>query len=122
MAHQQGEVWDTLRAIAPIYPDDSGLFSPLLLNVIVLAPGQAMFLDAETPHAYLHGVGLEVMANSDNVLRAGLTPKYIDVTELLKSVRFIATPPDKLLTAPCTSGAETRFPCRSPILPLRSIR
>lgn len=49
MAHQQGVVWDTLRTIAPIYPDDSGLFSPLLLNVIALAPGQAMFLDAETP-------------------------------------------------------------------------
>ncbi|AOP43005.2 mannose-6-phosphate isomerase [Edwardsiella piscicida] len=110
MAHQQGVVWDTLRTIAPIYPDDSGLFSPLLLNVIALAPGQAMFLDAETPHAYLHGVGLEVMANSDNVLRAGLTPKYIDVAELLANVRFVAKPRDTLLTAPCTSGAERRFP------------
>ncbi|AIJ10166.1 MULTISPECIES: mannose-6-phosphate isomerase [Edwardsiella] len=110
MAHQQGAVWDTLHTIIPIYPDDSGLFSPLLLNVIELAPGQAMFLDAETPHAYLHGVGLEVMANSDNVLRAGLTPKYIDVAELLENVRFVAKPLETLLTAPSTAGAETRFP------------
>ncbi|MCV5928355.1 mannose-6-phosphate isomerase, partial [Escherichia coli] len=60
------------------YPGDIGLFAPLLLNVITLKPGEAMFLDAETPHAYLKGTGLEIMANSDNVLRAGLTPKYMD--------------------------------------------
>ena len=76
---QQGEPWQTIRLIAEFYPDDSGLFSPLLLNVVKLNPGDAMFLFAETPHAYLQGVALEVMANSDNVLRAGLTPKYIDI-------------------------------------------
>ncbi|ATI65715.1 mannose-6-phosphate isomerase [Edwardsiella tarda] len=110
LAQQQGDVWDTIRTIATIYPDDSGLFSPLLLNVIHLAPGQAMFLDAETPHAYLHGVALEVMANSDNVLRAGLTPKYIDVAELLDNVRFVARSADTLLTAPQRHGNETHFP------------
>uniref|UniRef100_UPI0009AC254C mannose-6-phosphate isomerase n=1 Tax=Salmonella enterica TaxID=28901 RepID=UPI0009AC254C len=73
---QQGEPWQTIRVISEYYPDDSGLFSPLLLNVVKLNPGEAMFLFAETPHAYLQGVALEVMANSDNVLRAGLTPKY----------------------------------------------
>ncbi|EBF3765748.1 mannose-6-phosphate isomerase, partial [Salmonella enterica subsp. enterica serovar Reading] len=72
---QQGEPWQTIRVISEYYPDDSGLFSPLLLNVVKLNPGEAMFLFAETPHAYLQGVALEVMANSDNVLRAGLTPK-----------------------------------------------
>ncbi|MEF1306498.1 mannose-6-phosphate isomerase, class I, partial [Vibrio owensii] len=65
------------------YPGDIGLFAPLMLNVITLQPGDAMFLDAETPHAYLKGTGLEIMANSDNVLRAGLTPKYMDVKELV---------------------------------------
>ncbi len=65
------------------YPGDIGLFAPLLLNVITLKPGEAMFLDAETPHAYLKGTGLEIMANSDNVLRAGLTPKYMDVKNSL---------------------------------------
>jgi mannose-6-phosphate isomerase len=66
---QQGEPWQTIRLIADVYPNDSGLFSPLLLNVVKLNPGEAMFLFAETPHAYLQGVALEVMANSDNVLR-----------------------------------------------------
>ena len=80
---QQGEPWQTIRLISEFYPEDSGLFSPLLLNVVKLNPGEAMFLFAETPHAYLQGVALEVMANSDNVLRAGLTPKYIDIPELV---------------------------------------
>src|SRR5688572_303820 len=57
---QQGEPWDTIRSISEFYPDDSGLFSPLLLNVITLQPGEGMFLYAETPHAYLKGVSLEV--------------------------------------------------------------
>lgn len=100
LAHQHGEPWDTVRMIADVYPDDSGLFSPLLLNVITLQPGQAMFLFAQTPHAYLKGVALEVMANSDNVLRAGLTPKYIDVPELMANVQFVAKPEDTLLTVP----------------------
>ncbi|EDH9568369.1 mannose-6-phosphate isomerase, partial [Salmonella enterica subsp. enterica serovar Tennessee] len=85
---QQGEPWQTIRVISEYYPDDSGLFSPLLLNVVKLNPGEAMFLFAETPHAYLQGVALEVMANSDNVLRAGLTPKYIDIPELVANVKF----------------------------------
>ena len=93
---EQGEPWQTIRLIAEFYPDDSGLFSPLLLNVVKLNPGEAMFLFAETPHAYLQGVALEVMANSDNVLRAGLTPKYIDIPELVAK--------------PQRHGAELDFP------------
>ncbi|XPE68970.1 hypothetical protein ACNKHP_00635 [Shigella boydii] len=58
-----------------------------------------MFLFAETPHAYLQGVALEVMANSDNVLRAGLTPKYIDIPELVANVKFEAKPANQLLTS-----------------------
>lgn len=110
LSHQSGEPWDTVRAIAAFYPDDSGLFSPLLLNVVQLQPGEAMFLFAETPHAYLNGVGLEVMANSDNVLRAGLTPKYMDIPELLANVQFVAKPAEKLLTAPRRTGDELSFP------------
>ena len=107
---QQGEPWDTIRLIAQFYPDDSGLFSPLLLNVVKLNPGEAMFLFAETPHAYLQGVALEVMANSDNVLRAGLTPKYIDIPELVANVKFVAKPAAELLTQPVKNGAELDFP------------
>ncbi|MWL75271.1 mannose-6-phosphate isomerase, class I, partial [Escherichia coli] len=102
--------WETIRLIAQFYPDDSGLFSPLLLNVVKLNPGEAMFLFAETPHAYLQGVALEVMANSDNVLRAGLTPKYIDIPELVANVKFEAKPAAELLTQPVKNGAELDFP------------
>lgn len=107
---QQGEPWETIRLISEFYPDDSGLFSPLLLNVVKLNPGEAMFLFAETPHAYLQGVALEVMANSDNVLRAGLTPKYIDIPELAANVKFVAKPAAELLTQPVKNGAELDFP------------
>lgn len=70
------------------YPADIGVFSPVLLNLICLKPGQAMFLKAGELHAYLDGVGIEIMANSDNVLRGGLTPKHVDVPELLKVLNF----------------------------------
>lgn len=108
--NQRGEPWETIRVISEFYPDDSGLFSPLLLNVVKLAPGEAMFLFAETPHAYLKGVALEVMANSDNVLRAGLTPKYIDIPELVANVKFVAKPAKELLTQPEQRGNELDFP------------
>lgn len=70
------------------YPSDIGVFSPVILNLIRLEPGQAMFLPAGELHAYLDGVGIELMANSDNVLRGGLTPKHVDVKELLKVLNF----------------------------------
>ncbi|MBN0567125.1 hypothetical protein JTM29_36565, partial [Pseudomonas aeruginosa] len=60
-------------------------------------------------HAYLQGVALEVMANSDNVLRAGLTPKYIDIPELVANVKFEAKPAGELLTQPQRHGAELDF-------------
>lgn len=107
---QQGEPWDTIRAIASDYPEDNGLFSPLLLNVITLQPGEAMFLFAETPHAYLNGAALEVMANSDNVLRAGLTPKYIDIPELLANIKFTPKPFSTLRTRPQQQGDTLLFP------------
>ncbi len=72
------------------YPNDIGVLVSLLLNLVVLAPGQAIYLDAGNVHAYLRGLGVEVMANSDNVLRGGLTPKHIDVPELLSITRFEA--------------------------------
>ena len=70
------------------YQEDIGIFSPVILNLICLEPGQAMFLPAGELHAYLDGVGIELMANSDNVLRGGLTPKHVDVPELLKVLNF----------------------------------
>jgi len=70
------------------YPADIGILAPVYLNLIELKPGEAMFLDAGDLHAYLEGVGIELMANSDNVLRGGLTPKHVDVPELMKIVNF----------------------------------
>lgn len=78
-----------VQECAILYPNDIGLFAPLLLNIIELKVGQAMFLPARTPHAYLQGCGAEIMANSDNVLRAGLTPKHIDVEELLNNLDYV---------------------------------
>jgi mannose-6-phosphate isomerase len=74
---------DVVAMLLSHYPDDIGVLAPLYLNVIELAPGEGIYLPAGIMHAYLRGTGLELMANSDNVLRGGLTPKHIDVPELL---------------------------------------
>ncbi|MFH1513886.1 MAG: mannose-6-phosphate isomerase, class I [bacterium] len=70
------------------YPGDPGILAPLFLNLVHLQPGEAMFLKAGDLHTYLDGLGIELMANSDNVLRGGLTPKHIDLPELMKVVNF----------------------------------
>jgi mannose-6-phosphate isomerase len=80
-------------AVVRDYPGDPGIIAALLLNHVQLRPGQALYLGAGVPHAYLGGLGVEVMANSDNVLRCGLTPKHIDVPELLRVVDFRSTAP-----------------------------
>jgi len=72
---------------------DRGIFSIYFFNLLHLQPGQAVFQDAGLPHAYLEGQNVEIMSNSDNVLRGGLTPKHVDVPELLKHVKFEATIP-----------------------------
>ncbi|OMH31408.1 mannose-6-phosphate isomerase, class I [Tersicoccus sp. Bi-70] len=72
------------------YPGDPGVIVSLLLNRVSLLPGEALYLPAGNVHAYLSGLGIEVMATSDNVLRGGLTSKHVDVPELLKTVRFAA--------------------------------
>jgi mannose-6-phosphate isomerase len=73
---------------------DRGLFSIYFFNLVYLRSGEGIFQDAGLPHAYLEGQCVELMANSDNVLRAGLTPKHCDVPELLRLVRFEATHPE----------------------------
>ncbi|MFI5777795.1 mannose-6-phosphate isomerase, class I [Nocardia sp. NPDC051570] len=78
----------TTLELAEAYPGDAGVLAALLLNRITLEPGQGLFLDAGNLHAYLRGIGVEIMANSDNVLRGGLTPKHVDVPELLRVLDF----------------------------------
>lgn len=82
--------------LAGYFPDDPGVVASLLLNPVTLNPGEAMFTPAGTVHAYLSGFGLEIMANSDNVLRAGLTSKYVDVDELLDVMETVAAPPIRI--------------------------
>lgn len=71
------------------FPGDIGIFAPCFLNLVELNPYDAMYLDAQDLHAYLSGAGIELMANSDNVLRGGLTSKHVDITELFKIVKFV---------------------------------
>ena len=72
---------------------DRGIFSIYFFNLVNLHPGEAIFQDAGLPHAYLEGQNIEIMANSDNVLRGGLTPKHVDVKELMKHIQFDETIP-----------------------------
>lgn len=82
--------------IARTYPGDRGILAALLLNHVELKPGEALFLDAGVPHSYLGGLAIEVMANSDNVLRCGLTGKHIDVPELMRVVEFVPSTPARV--------------------------
>lgn len=77
---------DTVARLAATHPGDPGILVALLLNRVSLAPGEALFLPAGNLHAYLSGLGMELMGPSDNVLRGGLTPKHVDVAELLAVV------------------------------------
>ncbi|GAA4890803.1 mannose-6-phosphate isomerase, class I [Actinomycetospora straminea] len=86
----------TLLDLGERYPGDAGVLAALLLNRLALAPGQCLYQPAGSPHAYLAGAGVELMANSDNVLRCGLTPKHVDVPELLRVLDFAPGPPTLL--------------------------
>ena len=95
------------------YPGDVGVLAALLLNVLTLAPGEAAFLRAGQLHAYLSGLGVEVMANSDNVLRGGLTTKHVDVPELVKVLDFSTLENPRAEAAPSHGGVEFQLPVDS---------
>ncbi|MCL2184296.1 MAG: mannose-6-phosphate isomerase, class I [Treponema sp.] len=80
--------WELMKQFAVSFPQDPCFLSPLFLNILTLQPGQAVFIPAGILHAYLSGFGVELMNNSDNVLRGGLTSKYINFDELLKILKF----------------------------------
>jgi mannose-6-phosphate isomerase len=88
--------WDWVARLMKHYPGDVSTLAPLYLNLITLAPGEALFLPAGELHAYLEGTAIEIMANSDNVLRGGLTPKHVDVPELLATLAFEGSHPEVL--------------------------
>jgi mannose-6-phosphate isomerase len=101
LAPYQAEL-STVVSLNEQYPGDPGVLISLLLNRLSLRPGEAVYLPAGNVHAYLHGLGVEVMASSDNVLRGGLTPKFVDVPELLQTIEF--QPVDVPMLMPEFSG------------------
>jgi mannose-6-phosphate isomerase len=105
--------WEWVARLMKHYPGDVSALAPLYLNVVTLAPGEALFLPAGELHAYLEGTALEIMANSDNVLRGGLTPKHVDVPELLATLAFQGGAPEVLRTAASGPGEQVyRTPAR----------
>ncbi|EAR24808.1 mannose-6-phosphate isomerase [marine actinobacterium PHSC20C1] len=91
-AEDASDEFALVRTLAGYYPGDPGVLIALMLNHVTLTKGEALFLPAGNIHAYLRGVGIELMASSDNVLRGGLTPKHVDVPELLSVLDFSASP------------------------------
>ncbi len=100
---------------------DRGIFSIYLFNIVNLHPGEAIFQDAGVLHAYLEGQNLELMANSDNVLRGGLTNKHIDVPELMKYVRFSETIPEPITGKESPTSGEYVFPTPAADFEFRAI-
>ncbi|YCU34599.1 mannose-6-phosphate isomerase, class I [Mycobacteroides abscessus] len=99
----------TLLELGERYPADAGVLASLLLNRLTLKPGEGIYLPAGNLHAYLRGLAVEIMANSDNVLRGGLTPKHVDVPELLRVLDFSPASEAHLHVETVTDGAQTRY-------------
>jgi mannose-6-phosphate isomerase len=118
----QSDFWAARAALTYNQPGkiDRGIFSIYLFNVVFLKKGEAVFQDAGVLHAYLEGQNIEIMANSDNVLRGGLTPKHIDVAELMKHVVFEPTDP-QIISGIALNNFEKQFPTSAPDFELSSI-
>lgn len=99
---------------------DKGIFSIYILNIVAVKKYQGVFQGAGLLHAYLEGQNIELMANSDNVLRGGLTPKHIDIDELIKHVQFVPTYPN-ILKGEALNSFETMYPCPVPDFGLSKI-
>jgi mannose-6-phosphate isomerase len=100
----------TVRLLADVYPGDPGIVLSLLLNRVSLRRGEVLYLPAGNIHAYLSGLGVELMAASDNVLRGGLTPKHIDVDELLDVLDFTPLPVPYLAPGTVSPGVSVYRP------------
>jgi mannose-6-phosphate isomerase len=98
---------DWMKRLYRDYPGDIGVFSPLFLNVVSLEPSEAVYISSGELHGYLEGAGLEIMANSDNVIRGGLTPKHVDAAELLDILDF--TPREPEIIVPEAHGCESFY-------------
>lgn len=101
------EAVELVRRLAAEHPRDPGVLVALLLNHVVLAPGEAIWMPTGNLHAYLEGAGIEIMAASDNVLRGGLTAKRVDVPELLRVLRFEVLTEPTVPAVPVAPGVDT---------------
>ncbi|PPI88305.1 mannose-6-phosphate isomerase, class I [Candidatus Pantoea edessiphila] len=103
------EPWKTINDIIMYYPQDNGLFLFLFLNNFFLKTGEAVFIPPGTPHSYLKGIAVEVCANSDNVIRAGLTSKYVDILDFLINIKFEESSLENFLIRPKKLKNELQF-------------
>ncbi|KAJ7089764.1 RmlC-like cupin domain-containing protein [Mycena belliarum] len=103
------------------FPGDIGIFCAFLLNYVHLKPGEAIFLGAGEPHAYISGDIMECMANSDNVIRAGLTPKLRDIPNLVSGLTYTAAEPKKHVVAPAPFRGAASSTLYDPPIPEFSV-
>ena len=108
-AVEENAAFSWMVRLNAMFPGDIGVLAPLFLNLVELQPGEAIFLPARQLHAYLNGVGIEIMANSDNVLRGGLTHKHVDVPELIRVLDFEPHTPE-ILMATERDSIENAYP------------
>ncbi|KAJ6485797.1 mannose-6-phosphate isomerase [Mycena sanguinolenta] len=123
-AKVEGESQDVVDLVLRLdsqFPGDIGIFCSFLLNYVHLKPGQAIFLGAGEPHAYISGDIMECMANSDNVIRAGLTPKLRDIPNLVSGLTYEAAPPSKHVVFPTSFRSSECSTLYDPPIPEFSV-
>lgn len=108
-----------VSVLAEQHPGDIGALAPIWMRLISLEPGQALFLEAGEIHTYISGVGIELMGNSDNVLRGGLTAKHVNVPELCETLTFSQTAPRVLTAEPEETGDGSVYPTSAEEFTLR---
>ncbi|KAJ7746763.1 mannose-6-phosphate isomerase [Mycena maculata] len=120
----EGESQDIVELVIRLdsqFPGDIGIFCAFLLNYVHLKPGEAIFLGAGEPHAYISGDIMECMANSDNVIRAGLTPKLRDIPNLVSGLTYEAAEPSKHVVDPAPFRASATSTLYDPPIPEFSV-
>ncbi|KAF8556340.1 mannose-6-phosphate isomerase [Imleria badia] len=113
--NERSDIKDLVLSLNEHYPGDVGVFCPFMLNYVKLETGQAIFLGAGEPHAYISGDIMECMANSDNVIRAGLTPKPKDIPNLLAGLTYKAAPWSNHMVQPTTSSGSVTVTYDPPV-------
>ncbi|KAG9316679.1 mannose-6-phosphate isomerase [Chiua virens] len=113
--NEPSEIENLVLGLNDHYPGDVGVFCPFVLNYVKLKPGQAIFLGAGEPHAYISGDIMECMANSDNVIRAGLTPKPKDIANLLAGLTYKAAPWSEHVVQPSRSPGSATLVYNPPV-------